>query len=134
MRLPIEYLVRAREDLTSVLRREPSAPAIVHDACKNALVNVLTAIDNLDSTPHAEENRECKSKLQSLQDTCNLSRIHYREICEWLAGGNESEKASRQVLYMICSDLQISEHSARTEIGKALRHINVAIEQLSSSG
>jgi hypothetical protein len=130
----MEYLVRAREDLKSVLRREPSAPAIVHDACKNALVNVLKAIGNLDSPPDAEQNRECKTKLQSLQDTCDSSRIHYKEICEWLAGRNESEKASRHILYMICSDLQASEHSARTEIGKALQHINLAIEQLGSSG
>jgi hypothetical protein len=134
VRLPIEYLVRAREDLESVLKREPSAPVVVHDACQSALVNVLAAIGSLDSESLATPTRECKAKLQSLQDTCDSSRAHYKEICEWLAGRNESEKVSRQILYMICSDLQVSEHCARSEVGRALRHINAAIEQLNSPG
>jgi hypothetical protein len=133
MRLPIEYLVRAREDLQAVLRREPSAPMVVYDACKSALVDVLTAIRSLDSTSQTEQNRKSKTKLQNLQDTCESSRIHYKDICDWLAGRNESEKVPRQILYMICSDLQVSEHCARAEIGKALRHINSAIEQLNSA-
>jgi len=133
MRLPIEYLVRAREDLKAVLRREPSAPMVVYDACKSALVDVLTAIRSLDSTSQTEQNRKSKTKLQNLQDTCESSRIHYKDICDWLAGRNESEKVPRQILYMICSDLQVSEHCARAEIGKALRHINSAIEQLNSA-
>jgi hypothetical protein len=132
MRLPIEYLIRAREDLQAVLRREPSAPMVVYDACKSALVDVLTAIRSLDSTSQTEQDQKSKTKLQNLRDTCESSRIHYRDICEWLAGRNESEKISRQILYMICSDLELCEHCARPEIGKALQRINFAIEQLNS--
>jgi len=133
MRLPIEYLIRAREDLQAVLRREPSAPMVVYDACKSALVDVVTAIRSLDSTSQTERNQRSKTKLQNLQETCESSRIHYKDICEWLAGRSESEKVPRQILYMICSDLQVSEHCARPEIGKALRRINSAIEQLNSA-
>ena len=132
MRLPIEYLIRAREDLQAVLRREPSAPMVVYDACKGALVDVLTAISSLDSASQTGQNQKGKTKLQNLQGTCESSRTHYRDICEWLAGRSESEKVSRQILYMICSDLQVSEHCARVEIGKALQRINSAIEQLNS--
>jgi hypothetical protein len=120
VRLPIEYLIRAREDLQAVLRREPSAPMVVYDACKSALVDVFTAIRSLDSTSQTEQNQKSKTKLRNLQDTRESSRIHYKDICEWLAGRNESEKVSRQILYMICSDLEVSEH------------INSAIEQLNS--
>jgi hypothetical protein len=93
---------------------------VVYDACKSALVDVFTAIRSLDSTSQTEQNQKSKTKLRNLQDTRESSRIHYKDICEWLAGRNESEKVSRQILYMICSDLEVSEH------------INSAIEQLNS--
>jgi hypothetical protein len=134
MRLPIEYLIRARDDLQAVLTREPSAPAIVYAACESALANVLSAINGCDSAWQADRNRPGKTKLRNLQDTCESSRIHYQDICEWLAGRKESERVSRQILYMICSDLQVSEHCAGPEVSKALRHINAAIGQLNSSG
>ena len=62
MRLPIEYLIRAREDLQAVPRREPSAPMVVYDACNSAVVDVLTAIRSLKSRSQTEQNQKSKTK------------------------------------------------------------------------
>ena len=133
MRPPIEYLLRARDDLQTILNREPAPPVAVRVACERALANVLIALHNLDSTSHEEQKRRSEPKLPSLTQTCRSCGIYYRDICEWLAGRDKNKETARQILYMICGDLEESQHCARAEVGEALRHLESVIERLNSS-
>jgi hypothetical protein len=134
MRPPIDYLLRAREDLQAILNREPTPPLAVRVACEGALANVLIALHKLDSASHEEQDRRSNPKLPSLKETCESSGIYYRDICEWLAGRNKSKETACQILFMICGDLEESQNCARAEVGEALQQLESAIERLNSSG
>lgn len=131
MRLAVEYLVRAREDLEMVLEREPRAAAIIYESCGQALRYVLVAIRRLESASQRRNGSSGEAKLKNLRDTCRTSRVYYNELCEWLAGRNQSDRIARQILCMISSDLQRVEGCARPAIARALQHISVAIDGLS---
>ena len=134
MRPPIEYLLRARDDLQTILNREPAPPVAVRVACESALASVLIALHNVDSTSHEEQERRSEPKLPSLRETCRSCGIYYRDICEWLAGRDKNKETACQILYMICGDLEESQNCARLEVGEALQHLESAIERLNSSG
>jgi hypothetical protein len=133
MRPPIEHLFRAKEDLQAILNRDPTPPLAVRVACESALADVLIALDNLDSAWHEEKDLRTNRKLPSLKDTCESSELYYRDICEWLAGRNKNKETACQILYMICGDLEESQHCFQPEISEALQHLESAIERLSSS-
>jgi hypothetical protein len=132
MRPPIEYLLRARDDLQAILNREPAPPVAIRVACEGALANVLIALHNLDPTSHEVREPTSSSKLPSLTQTCRSCGIYYRDICEWLAGRDNSKETTRQILYMICGDLEESQPCAHVEVGEALRHLKSVIERLNS--
>jgi hypothetical protein len=137
---PIEYLLRVRSDLELILRREPKASDIVHDACAAALPHVRTAIGYLDATMPCGTERNTW-RLRNIKEMFDLSEddagYFDHDVAEWLDGRSgdiiDDARMSRDILRLIRDDLreaQTANDSVRSELDGALRHICGAIGQL----